>query len=195
MSGYAEMYEWEDGNPNKEDRFGLSVILRGDKIIPITNWAQFVEQDNIIGVVATDHTLVTLIGNMAADEWHGKYKRGHIGQLYWEPHTMVEWIVSGFRHWYSTDQIPPGLIVPKDAVYYEVDRDGNQLTRKILTNEFDDNAPPYKPRWARNEWGIVILLGRAIVRDDTVVGRSWIKLRDLEGTTGGGQAIAEWFIR
>ena len=62
-SGYAEMFEWEDGNPNKEDRTGLTVALyNGDKIrVAQTN-------DVPIGVIGGDNTSVAAISNASPQE-------------------------------------------------------------------------------------------------------------------------------
>lgn len=60
---YAEYFEWEDGNPNSEDRRGLFVTTIGDKI-RIAN-----SNDWILGVVSA---LPSVIGNHD-EEWMGRY--------------------------------------------------------------------------------------------------------------------------
>lgn len=61
---FAEYFEWEDGNPNDEDRRGLFVTLCGDKIV-LAN-----EGDDVIGIISGDEAVV---GNTANLEWQGKY--------------------------------------------------------------------------------------------------------------------------
>lgn len=63
-AGFAEMFEWQDGNPNNEDRRGIFVTLDGEKIKPAT------PGDYIAGV--TD-AKPTVIGDAYTDEWQGKY--------------------------------------------------------------------------------------------------------------------------
>lgn len=70
---YAEYFEWADGNPDNEDRRGLSVVLEGDKIRPAT------AQDKpaaILGVISANPTVV---GDAAWNHWSGKYQRDAFG--------------------------------------------------------------------------------------------------------------------
>ena len=61
---FAELFEWEDGNPNNEDRRGLFVTLEGEKI-RLAN-----ADDDYIGVISGSQAF---IGNSASEEWQGKY--------------------------------------------------------------------------------------------------------------------------
>lgn len=63
---YAEQWEWQDGNPNSEDRVGLFVAFQGDKI-RLAN-----ETDNLrkVGIVSARPAV---IGDDYDDEWQGKY--------------------------------------------------------------------------------------------------------------------------
>ena len=189
-SGYAEMFEWEDGNPNKEDRTGLTVALVGDKI----KLAQ--GNDMPIGVVGGDNTSVAAIANASPQEWHGRHLRDVAGRLLWEGQIMVEWIDKGFRHWYETDRLPEGIIIPENATYYH-ELNGHKLQREILSEEFKQKngmVPQYLPRWERQEWGIVVLVGRAIIREGCVCNPLWKRLKPMDGELGG-QSVAEWLLR
>jgi hypothetical protein len=189
-SGYAEMFEWEDGNPNQEDRTGLTVSLVGDKI----KIAQSNEMP--IGVIGGDNTSVAAISNASPQEWQGKHLRDVAGRLLWEGQVMVEWVKDGYRHWYETDRLPEGITIPSDATYYH-EWNGNPLHREILSEEYKKHhgtLPPYLPRWERREWGIVVLLGRAVIREGSVCNPLWKRLKLLEGELGG-QAVAEWLVR
>lgn len=62
---YAEMFEWEDGNPNKEDRVGRFVTLHGEKICFANS-----SDDFILGVVSATPTV---IGNSYEDQWCKMY--------------------------------------------------------------------------------------------------------------------------
>lgn len=72
---YAEMFEWEDGNPNNEDRVGKTVVIvNGSKIRFAT------EQDSpdiIIGVVSAKPAF---IGDTAWNNWYGKYVTDDFGR-------------------------------------------------------------------------------------------------------------------
>jgi len=190
-SGYAEMYEWVDGNPNHEHRAGISVVLHGDKIRSAT----ILDSETIIGVIVADNTCVSVISNGALYEWHGKHEQNSLGQALPKPQTIVEWLEPGFRHYYDIDCVPEDIVIPADAVYHTVDpHTGQPFIKSIIAKEFNEDAEPYLPRWHRKEWGIVILLGRAIVREGSAVRPSWIKLKDLPGEFGG-KALEEWLIR
>ena len=189
-SGYAEMFEWEDGNPNKEDRTGLTVALVGDKI----KVAQVT--DVPVGVVGGDNTSVAAISNASPHEWHGKHLRDVAGRLLWENQVMVEWVREGYRHWYETDRLPPGVTIPDDAVYY-YELNGHKLQREILSEEYKQKhgmVPMYEPRWERENWGIVVLLGRAVIREGSVCNPLWKRLKLMDGELCG-QSAAEWLIR
>ena len=71
---YAEMLEWEDGNPDSEDRVGYFVTLVGDKIKIAKS------TDMIIGVVSGT---ANVIGNNPED-WHGREKRDDFGRRIFE---------------------------------------------------------------------------------------------------------------
>lgn len=190
-SGYAEMFEWEDGNPNKEDRTGLTVALyNGDKIrVAKTN-------DVPIGVIGGDNTSVAAISNASPQEWHGKHLRDVAGRLLWEGQVMVEWIDKGYRHWYETDRIPDGIAIPDNATYY-YELNGHKLQREILSEEYKQKhgtVPGYEPRWERQEWGIVVLVGRAVIREGCVCNPLWKRLK-LQAGELGGQSVAEWLLR
>ena len=64
---YAEMFEWEDGNPDNEDRRGISVVLVGDKIRAATSSD---DTSQIIGVISGNPAVT---GDGAYTKWHLKY--------------------------------------------------------------------------------------------------------------------------
>lgn len=72
---YAEMFEWNDGNPENEDRRGLFVTLDGEKIKLAT------PNDNyIVGVVSATPSM---LGDTFTEEWHGKFKKDIFGADIW----------------------------------------------------------------------------------------------------------------
>lgn len=189
-SGYAEMFEWADGNPHNEDRAGLTVVIDQDDKVRLA-----LPGEVPIGVVGGDNTSVAAISNASPSEWHGKHKRDQFGRLLWEPQVMVEWIEVGFRHWYEADRIPEHITeIPPDAVFYKNEWNGHPLHREILTEEFNGLTPPYLPRWERPEWALVVLLGRVSIREGQPCNQSWIKLKRIPGDFGG-TLVDEWLIK
>lgn len=69
-AGFAESYEWLDGNPNNEDRRGLFVTTDGEYIKPAN------AGDFIAGVTDANPTVV---GDVYTEEWHGKYVKDVFG--------------------------------------------------------------------------------------------------------------------
>lgn len=67
---YAEYFEWEDGNPDAEDRRGYPVALVGNKI-------KIAEDgDTIIGIVSA---APVVLGDAAWNHWSGKYLKDEFG--------------------------------------------------------------------------------------------------------------------
>lgn len=194
-TGFAEMFEWHDGNPNNEDRAGMTVVLETSKVRPANMSYDARYLNAIIGVVGGDNTAVSVISNGSPMEWHGKHVRDPFNRLLWEPQVMVEWLDNGFRHWYEADRIPEGITVPDTATYYRDEWKGHKLHREVLSEEFKNPGKPvepYLPRWDRPEWAIVILLGRAVIRDDQLINPAWLKIRKIEH---GESALSEWLIK
>jgi Peptidase_G2, IMC autoproteolytic cleavage domain len=189
QAGYAEMFEWADGNPDNEDRAGLTVVIAHEDKIRAA-----MPGETPIGVIGGDNTSVAAISNASPTEWHNKHKRDAANRLLWESQVMVEWVDNGYRHWYEADRLPEGVTVPPNATYY-YELNGNPLMREILTEEFTwKDQPQYLPRWERREWAIVVLLGRAIIREGQPCKNSWIRLKTTPGELGGS-AMAEWLLQ
>lgn len=70
---YAEMFEWEDGNPNGEDRVGRFVTLNGSKI-RLANHSD----DFILGIVSATPSI---LGDNHSDQWKGMYERDIFGRI------------------------------------------------------------------------------------------------------------------
>ena len=73
---YAEMFEWEDGNPNNEDRAGKFVTLNGSKLVLATS------SDNyVLGVVSGKPSVC---GDVADDQWNKMYMTDVYGRFLYE---------------------------------------------------------------------------------------------------------------
>ncbi len=76
MSGdYAEMFEWLDGNQKSQDRVGLFVALRGNKIVIAKTG------DEVIGVVSASPAIV---GDSGAMDWRNKYMTDEWGRILYD---------------------------------------------------------------------------------------------------------------
>ena len=134
---YAEYFEWEDGNPNNEDRVGLLVTIQGEKI-RLANMGE-----EILGVVSGT---AAVIGDTAEWEWQEKYLRDKFGRVIWEP---VEQFVEEYNEETGeTEKFSIGFI-PQ---------------RKLNPNY--DPEQEYVSRAKRKEWDTIGMLGKLHVIDD-----------------------------
>ena len=66
-SGYAEMFEWEDRNPEKEKRVGYTVVVNEQGYI-----RKATTDDNPNDVIGVVTATATIIGSAAGMEWNKK---------------------------------------------------------------------------------------------------------------------------
>lgn len=141
---YAEFFEWNDGNPNNEDRVGKFVTLDGDKIsIAKSN------EDYILGIVSG---APFVLGNGDCDVWNGMYMRDDFGRLIYEPAPKEEF-----------DE--------ETGTMKEVfDEDGNLIyegKRRKLNPDYDPSQK-YISRFDRPEWSPIGMLGvLSVIQDGT----------------------------
>jgi len=76
---YAEYFEWSDGNPDEDDRRGISVVLDGAQIRPA------VDGEDPIGVISGNPSVV---GDAAWNKWSGKYLRDDYGTYIQEDYEV-----------------------------------------------------------------------------------------------------------
>lgn len=77
---YAEYFEWEDGNPENQDRKGYFVTLEGDKIRIATSADEYV-----LGVVSINPSVV---GDSYQDQWANMYLTNEWGEIQKEMVTI-----------------------------------------------------------------------------------------------------------
>ena len=75
LGDFAEMFEWEDGNPESENRVGYTVVVNEQGFI---RKATNENPNDIIGVVTAT---ATVTGSAAGMEWNKKYMRDDFEQL------------------------------------------------------------------------------------------------------------------
>jgi len=112
---YAEMFEWEDGNPDDEDRVGYSVSLVGEKI------KKAEEGETVIGIVSA----VPAVCGDSPMEWQKRYKTDEWGR---KVHKEVDCVKFEIQH--ETEPIQ----------YY----DENDSETKDILYESNDELPEGK---------------------------------------------------
>ena len=146
----AELWEWEDGNPNGEDRRGLLVTLNGDKIRPAN-----ADDDFILGFVSA---VPCLVGN-AADDWHGKYLKDVFGQPLTEKVEVPEQTIEREKKYIDEETGEEKTEIVKKIIPAHIE------TRYVLNPEYDPERE-YIPREERKEWNYVGFHGQIVAVDD-----------------------------
>lgn len=77
---YAELFEWEDVNPDNEDRVGYFVTLNGSMIRKASS------KDYILGIVSGNPCV---IGNTDT-EWYGQFMKDEFNRFIIDPITITE---------------------------------------------------------------------------------------------------------
>ena len=177
-SDYAEYFEWADGNPNREDRTGMTVSLVGAKI-------KIAESgEDVLGVVSA---MPGVVGDAKEMEWQGKFLRDDFGRFITESYHYFEW--TNDRGTVETEPSYGDLTkVPENAVRKDTDGAGNPLLRPKYNPDYDPSIT-YIPRSQRPEWAAVGLLGKLRVFKGQVVSGNWKKLKDINET------IEEWLVK
>jgi hypothetical protein len=166
---YAELFEWDDGNPENEDRTGMTVkLMEGGKIC-ITD--ANTSPNAVIGVISA---IYGFLGNNHWDEWVGKYLKDSLGRVVTETVDMVTWRDEDDKeHTFTINTIPDDIEVPETATYYQ-DTDVPKLNPK------HDKTLKYTERGKRKEWGAVGLVGRLRVLKTYPKSSRWVKLQDID---------------
>ena len=170
---YAEYFEWEDGNPENEDRRGYSVVLASDgKIRKATSDDS---PEDIIGAVSGTSSIT---GDAAMYDWNGKYEVDEWGTRVKDKVYQLTWEVeleNGEKQnrSYDEDRVPEGIIVPENA--------SRRLRSRERINPEYDETRIYEPRDKRKEWSTIGLLGKVRVRDESPKHPNWKYLKTIAG--------------
>jgi hypothetical protein len=174
------MFEWVDGNPDAEDRRGLSVVLEGNKI------RAAIDGEDPIGVISANPTI---LGDAGWNKWTEKHLRDDFGSYVLEEHNVIEWAdEEGKKHSYEDWSIPADVVVPDDAITTTHDENGKRFSHRALNPAYDPDQE-YIPREERQEWDAVGLMGKLRIRKGQVTGARWIKMRDIS------DSVEEWLVR
>ena len=174
---YAEYFEWSDGNPDDEDRVGMTVKLNGDKIELVSETD---DTNSIIGAISANPGFV---GDNAALKWRGKYLRDDFGRLLMEDYEVYAWKdENGDDQIHDINEpVPEDLNIPEDRIV-------KTARRRVLNPSFDPDVA-YAPREERKEWSTVGLVGKLRIRTDQPIHSNWILLRNISDSVG------EWLIK
>lgn len=161
---YAELFEWADGNPLREDRAGRFVTLEGERIRLAGPGDGY-----ILGIVSGAPSVV---GDVYDDQWQGMYLTDVFGRPIFEDVEVPA----------ETEEVEFPVEVPGDgeeAPQVETRREVRvavpaHTDRRQKLNPDYDPAQTYVPRSERPEWDAVGLLGKLVAVDDgTCVPNGW----------------------
>ena len=166
---YAEYFEWEDGNPDNEDRRGYSVVLCENG--KIKKAISDDEPTDIFGIVSGTSGV---IGDSACYDWQGKYEVDEWGTIVTDEVYQLTWSDEDNKnHTYDEDRVPEGVTVPDDV--------SRRLhNRKRIRPEYDASHV-YIPRDKRKEWCPVGLLGKVRLRDGCPTNPNWRYMKTIAG--------------
>jgi len=178
--GYAEIFEWEDGNHRNEDRTGFTVTLNEKGQIRIAD-----EGDTVIGVIGKS---AAVIGNAAWNAWQHRYRKTDSGEPLTVSQKIVEWEDEvGVLHTHYLDSLSDNFALPDNAIIYETDGDGEPFEVKQFVPNYNQDEP-YTQRLDRG-WGLVIITGRVSVFKGQLMNPSWFKIKGLSDD------LEEWFLK
>ena len=154
---YAELFQWIDDNPEKEDRVGLFVTLVGERI----RIAKPTEK-RILGIVSG---CPSILGDVYDDQWKGMYQT----DIYGRP-IMEEIEIPERKEIREVMKEPiydeNGNEIEQEKEYEEiiVEKAHTEIRQKL--NPDFDNTQEYIPRSERPEWDAVGMMGKLVVIDD-----------------------------
>lgn len=178
-TGYAELFEWADGNPKNENRNGFTVTLTDKGQLQIAD-----EGDKILGVISMD---AAYIGG-AGWSYTNKFFLDESKKTRKQKVKIVEWEDDvGMLHSYYLDSIKGDFTLPDNAVIYETDEDGDDFEVPYVNLEYKKDKE-YTDRISRN-WAVVLLVGRTTVFKGQFMNPNWIKVQNVNDD------LEEWILK
>ena len=170
--GYAEFFEWADGNHKNEDRTGFTVTLNDNGKLVVAD-----EGDEVIGVVVQN---AAVIGNEKL-YWKSKFQINKFNEESKTKYNIVEWLDNDTTQLESffTTSLDEEYALPENAIEFQTDAEGKDLLRSIPNGIVFDSSKDYEKRSDRQEWAIVCLLGTIPVYKGQQTNSNWIVLKNI----------------
>jgi hypothetical protein len=179
-TGYAELFEWADGNKKNENRNGFCVATNEKGfLVPAT------EEDDVIGVVTES---AAIVGNAGWNTWKNKFYYGEDKEAAKVKYKIVEWEDEvGVLHSYYLNSLDKEFALPDNAIIYETDENGSDMFHKQINDMFDPNQE-YLDRRDRG-WAVVSMIGTTNLWKGQIVNPNWIKVKDINDD------LEQWILR
>lgn len=179
-TGYAELFEWADGNQKNEDRIGLTVTLNAEGKLVVAD-----EGDTVVGVVVEK---AAVIGDAGWNAWEDKYQLQENQNPKTKKYKIVEWIDDeGILQSHYLNSLSKEFALPEGAIIYETYEDGSDMHLKVFNEVFDIDRP-FIPKLKRG-WAVVVLVGRVNMYKGQLVEKHWFKIADINDD------IETWILR
>jgi len=179
-TGYAELFEWADGNQKNEERIGLTVTLNAEGKLVVAD-----EGDTVVGVVVEN---AAVIGDAGWNAWEDKYQLQENQNPKTKKYKIVEWVDDeGILQSYYLSSLSKEFALPEDAIIYETYEDGSDMHLKVFNEVFDIDRP-FIPKLKRG-WAVVVLVGRVNMWKGQLVEKHWFKISDINDD------IEQWILR
>ena len=179
-TGYAEIFEWADGNQKDEDRLGLTVTLNTEGKLVVAD-----EGDKVLGVIVEN---AAVVGDANWNAWKDKYQIQENRNPKTKKYKIVEWVDDDGKlqsHYLSS--LSKEFALPENAIIYETYEDGLEMHFKVFKDRFDIDRK-FTPRLKRG-WAIVVLIGRVNMYKGQLVEKHWMKIADINDD------IETWILR
>ena len=170
--GYAEFFEWADGNHKDEDRTGFTVALNSNGKLIIAD-----EGDLVIGVVVKN---AAVVGNERL-YWKSKFYTDKFNEEAKSQYNIVEWLeneTTELESYFKTS-LDPKMALPENAIEFQTDAEGDDLYRSMPNGIVFEEGREYKNRNDRQEWAVVCLLGTTPVYKGQLTNPNWIVLKNI----------------
>lgn len=170
--GYAEFFEWADGNHKDEDRTGFTVALNSNGKLIIAD-----EGDLVIGVVVKN---AAVVGNERL-YWKSKFYTDKFNEEAKSQYNIVEWLeneTTELESYFKTS-LDPKMALPENAIEFQTDAEGDDLYRFMPNGIVFEEGREYKNRNDRQEWAVVCLLGTTPVYKGQLTNPNWIVLKNI----------------
>ena len=172
LTGYAEMFEWADGNRRDENRNGFTVALNSEGKLVVAD-----EGDEVIGVVVKQ---AAFVGNNHWNHWKNRFVTDAEGNKKQLKFNVIEWKNSDSTLTSGIDStLPSNTEIPEWAITYETDPHGNDMYMDQTSSNYDAERQ-YTSRHARKEWATVLIQGSCIMYKGQITDSHWVKVKSLD---------------
>lgn len=178
--GYAELFEWADGNHKNENRNGFTVSLNEKGQLVVAD-----EGDAVIGVVSDS---AALIGNAGWNCLQNRFNLDANKDPMKSRVKIVEWLDDvGVLHSHYLHTLSKEFALPDNAIIYETNENGDDILKQDYRSDFD-MSKDYTKRIKRG-WACVIITGTTKVFKGQFMGSNWVKIKDINDD------LEEWIIK